>query len=277
MSLSMLAEGLRRERVSPFLVLGDPSPGLSPRLARAAVDAGAGMLELGFPYTDPVADGPAIQAADVRALAAGTSTSQAIEILAEIRTACPATPLNLLIYGNLVHARGFEAFCREVCEAGASSLLVPDICLEESETLWRSCRKAGLGHVQLVGPLTSEERLARIDERADAFLYLVARQGVTGVRDDDFEAVETLVRRVVHRTTNPLCLGFGLSGRDQVRRAFAAGARVAVIGSHLARLIEAEWERSNRDEDRLVAAFAEAVRDLIPEESAREAEGGDGC
>ncbi|HXV60350.1 MAG TPA: tryptophan synthase subunit alpha [Vicinamibacteria bacterium] len=260
-------------RVSPFLVIGDPTPQLSVELARAAVGAGADMIELGFPYSDPVADGPAIQAAAGRSLAGGTSTTQAIALLGRVHDAVPETPLNLLVYGNLVHARGFDRFCEEVALAGASTLLVPDIPLEESAVLKRACRKAGLGHVQLVGPLTSRERLARIDRFADSFVYLVAHQGVTGVRSGGFDAVEMLVARVANAVSNPLCLGFGLSKREQIERAFRAGARLAVVGSHLANVIGAVWADDQPGRDRMVVeAFSEALRTLTTPETGRKEE-----
>lgn len=245
-------------QVSPFLVLGDPTPELSVELAKAAVACGAGMIEIGFPYGDPVADGPAIQQADMRALSNGTSTSKSMEILGKIHDACPETPLNLLVYGNLVHARGVDRFCGEVADAGASSLLVPDICVEESAALKRACRKAGLGHVQLIGPLTSSERLKRIDHAATSFVYLVAHQGVTGVRGGGFDDVEALVERTVWQLSHPLCVGFGLSKPEQIRRVFASGARLAVVGSYLANVI-GESARG----DHLLAAFSDALRPLV--------------
>ncbi len=256
---SRLKRALREApQVSPFLVLGDPTPELSVALAKAAVACGAGMLEIGFPYGDPVADGPAIQKADVRALENGTSTTKAMEILGRIHDACPKTPLNLLVYANLVHARGFDRFCEEVVEAGASSLLVPDVCLEESAPLKKACRRARLGHVQLVGPLTSSDRLKRIDAAATSFVYLVAHQGVTGVRGAGFDEVEALVARTAWQLNNPLCVGFGLSKPEQIRRVFAAGARLAVVGSYLANVID-----ENARGDRLLAAFSEALGPLV--------------
>jgi len=261
-----LKRALERSRfhVSPFLVLGDPTPELSVRLAEAAVEEGATMLEIGFPYGDPVADGPAIQAADERALRGGTSTEKAIQILSRIRETCPKTPLNLLVYGNLVHARGYERFCEDVVEAGASSLLVPDISLEESAALRRASRKARLGHVELIGPLTVEERLRRIDRAANAFLYLVAHQGVTGVRNGSFDPVADLVRRTSSVVRNPLCLGFGLSRPEHVRAAFGSGARIAVVGSYLARVIGKAWDDGLPDRERtVVELFAEALRPLV--------------
>jgi tryptophan synthase alpha chain len=241
--------------VSPFLVIGDPTPELSPELAQSAVEAGATMLELGFPYGDPCADGPAVHAANVRALRRGTSTQEAFELLARIRKTCPRTPLNLLVYGNLVHRRGPERFARDAAAAGASSLLVPDVPLEEGTDLRRACRLARLGHCELVGPRTSEDRLRRLDRVTDAFVYLVAHQGVTGVREGDVVA-QGLVRRVATMARNPVCLGFGLSRPEHVRAARAAGARIAVVGSALAELIGRTPEGELREK------FAAAVGEL---------------
>lgn len=259
MSFGLLQKALteRRHHVSPFLVLGDPTRDISVELARAAVGEGATALELGFPYGDPCADGPAIQAADVRALLGGTSTSGALSTVGRIRKACPETPLNLLVYGNLVHARGYERFCREASAAGASSLLVPDVSLEESGALRDACEKAGLGHVELVGPLTGAKRLREIARVTDAFLYLVAHQGVTGARDG-FAGVAELVRRTA-KARRPVCLGFGLSRPEQLREAFAAGAQIAVVGSTLAQVIGEAW---SRDRAGVVEAFIDAFKPL---------------
>lgn len=268
MSFSLLRAALaeRPSHVSPFLVLGDPTPELSLALAAAAVDEGATMLELGFPYGDPCADGPAIQAADARALRGGTSTSAAISVLARIREACPRTPLNLLVYGNLVHARGYDRFSQEVAAAGAASLLVPDIAFEESAALRRASRRAGLGHVQLVGPLTPPDRLRRIARASDAFLYLAAHQGVTGAGDGSFAGVRETLRHTA-RAGRPVCLGFGLSRPRQLRAAFESGARIAVVGSHLARIIGEAWSapaaRGGDRGARLIQTFRQAVRPLV--------------
>jgi len=243
--------------VSPFLVLGDPTPGLSVELARAAVSAGAGMLEIGFPYSDPVADGPAIQAAAQRALAGGTSTRSAFNVLGRIASACPGIPLNLLVYGNLVHRIGYERFADTVSQAGASTLLVPDIPLEEALPLRRACRGVGLGHVELAGPLTPGPRLRRLAQ-GSAFVYLAGFQGVTGVRHGGFAAVLGRVKEVAESVDVPVCLGFGISSREQIVRAFGAGARIAVVGSHLARMVGTLYG-APADAERLVAGYRSAV------------------
>jgi tryptophan synthase alpha chain len=260
-SLSILTAALRerRDHVSPFLVLGDPTPELSAALALAAIEAGATMLELGMPFSDPCADGPAIQAADARARAAGTSTERAFEILATIHARAPAVPKNLLVYGNLVHARGWQRFCEDAVAAGASSLLVPDVPLEESAPLRAASAAAGLGHVELVGPASAPQRVQALDRASDAFLYLAAHQGITGSPAGARSARAELVARTAAAARKPVCLGFGLSEPAHLRDAFAAGARIAVVGSHLARAIE----RALAERADVVERFRAACKPLI--------------
>jgi len=265
MSLALLRETLSEAgpRVSPFLVLGDPTPEISVELAAAAVRGGAGLLELGLPYSDPCADGPAIQGACRRAFAASVSTTRALSILGEIHARCPRTPLNLLVYGNLVHARGYDRFCEEAAALGASTLLVPDIPLEECGPLSEACARHGLGQVQLVGPRTPPARLARIDAAADGFLYLAAHQGITGGPAAADRLRTELVSRTVRGARNPICLGFGLSRREHLEQAFAAGARIAVIGSHLVRAIEQAWRAEERSTQTVVESFMRAFEPLV--------------
>ena len=265
MSLAALRASMEQGRaVSPFLVLGDPTPDLCVELARTAVSAGARMLEIGFPYSDPVADGPAIQAAAGRALAGGTSTLRGFELLGRIAESCPGIPLNLLVYGNLVHRIGYERFTDTVGQAGASTLLAPDIPLEEAGPLRRACRRADIGHVELAGPLTPAPRLRRLAQGA-SFVYLAGFQGVTGVRRGGFTAVLQRVTEVAESVDVPVCLGFGLSGRDQIEDAFEAGARIAVVGSHLARVVERLYRREDDATD-LLAGYRSAVIGLTAEE-----------
>ena len=253
----------RRYHLSAFLVLGDPEPEVSLDLALAAIDAGATMLELGLPFSDPCADGPAIQASVQRALAGGTRTGRALELVARIHAARPEVPLNLMVYGNLVHAPGEEAFCRAAAEVGAATLLVPDIPLEESAPLSAACRRHGLGHAQLVGPETSAERLASIEAVANAYLYVAGYQGVTGARDAPGAALEDRAREVRRTTSLPLCLGFGLSRPEHLEAAFRGGSAMAVVGSHLARALEGALDPSGRAPAKeLEAALVQALEPL---------------
>lgn len=258
MTLALLQQRLAAapRHLSPFLVLGDPSPALSVDLARAAVGAGASMLELGIAYGDPCADGPAIQRACARSLAAGSTTERAFATVAAIARACPDTPLNLLVYGNLVHARGVAGFCGAAAAAGASSLLVPDVPLGEDRALQSACTRAGLGHVRLVGPRTDDARLRRSADGC-VMLYTALVQGVTGVQRRVASAA--LLARARAATAVPLCAGFGLGSATDVGEAFADGAAVAVVGSHLADVIAAHVDRGSAA---LVSSFADAVRGL---------------
>ncbi len=266
MSLSRFEHALacQHNHACPFLVLGDPTPELSVELAIAAIDAGATMLELGMPYSDPCADGPVIQAACHRASLAGVSTGAAIDVLDAIYRARPSVALNLLVYANLVHARGFDVFCADVARAGASTLLVPDVPLEESKELREACHVAGIGHVSLIAPTTSPSRLWEIDEVTNGYLYLAGHQGVTGAQvaggEECRDSTRTqLVKKTVSQVARPIALGFGLSRPQQLRDAFVAGARIAIVGSHLVRTIESAL-RADCD---IVPAFRSACVPLL--------------
>ena len=264
MSLATLETVLagRRHCPSPFLMLGDPTPDLSVNLARAAVAAGASMLELGIPYSDPCADGPVIQRACLRARAAGTTVGVALDVMARIASACPGVPMNLLVYGNLVHARGYQRFCADAAAAGAATVLAPDSPLEEADPLTAACTAAGLGIVHMVAPLTPPERLQRLDSAASGFLYLAAHQGVTGAPGDPAAERRALVARTVAAVGRPVCLGFGLSTPSDLGDAFSAGASIAVVGSHLARAIESAWRNGKGTPDEVLAGFGAAFAPL---------------
>ncbi|HLQ37276.1 MAG TPA: tryptophan synthase subunit alpha [Planctomycetota bacterium] len=278
MTLSDLRAALAAapHHLSPFVMLGDPTPACSLQLARAAVAAGASMLELGIPYSDPCADGTAIQAACLRARAAGVSTAAAFALLAAIGRACPGVPCNLLVYGNLVHRRGLARFCGEARAAGASSLLVPDVPLGEDGQLRTAVAAAGLGAVALVGPRSAPARIAAAG--APEFVYVAGLQGVTGAAAPSVGERAALLQRVRAHTGAPLALGFGLQRGADVAAAFAAGAAIAVVGSQLARVIGACWAAAPGDEANVTAAFAAAVRSLLPTSAADvAARGGASC
>ncbi|HGY91815.1 MAG TPA: tryptophan synthase subunit alpha [Planctomycetes bacterium] len=221
---------------SPFFLLGDPTPEISFQILSACLRAGAPMLELGFAYSDPVADGPALQRAAIRTRAGGTTVDGAFRLLSRLRSVSDA-PFNLLVYGNLLHARGAKRFCRDAADAGASSLLVPDCPLEENERLAETASAAGLAFCDLVGPATSAERLRRIGTRVTGFIYRTGRQGVTG-RGGSADALAD-VAATVSATPHPVCVGFGIETHEQLEAVWGAGARIAVIGSALARRIAA--------------------------------------
>lgn len=264
MSLAMLREILATSshHVSPFMMLGDPTPVICVALCRELVAAGATMLELGLPYADPCADGPAVQAAGIRARAAGVSTDGALATLAAIRAACPNTPLNLLVYGNLVHARGFDRFCRDAVDAGASSMLVPDIPLEEGAALRETANDHGLGNVLFAGPRTRDERLRAIASASSAFVYLAGHQGITGAKSGG-EDRAAMVARVRRQVPVPLCVGFGLSTRAHMQTVHESGAEIAVVGSHLLRVLTRALDH-HASQEQLLAAVRSAFEKLLP-------------
>ncbi len=226
--------------LSVFLPIGWPSPKKFAKLCAIAVENGAGALELGIPYSDPVADGPVLAAAYAEALAAGLTVQRCIDGLAEV--APLGVPLNLLVYANLVHAR--PAFCTEVRAAGAHSLLVPDVPLEESAELREQVLEAGLQHVAMVGPLTSRERLGRIARTITGYLYVAGHQGITGAAGDP--ALDIVHAAVA--TDRPVYVGFGLRTRAHVESVLATGARSAIVGSALVEV--------GRDEKRFAKSVA---------------------
>ena len=252
-----LATGVKA--FSPFFMLGDPTPALSVEICVAAVRSGAQMLELGLPFSDPVADGVEIAAAGQRAASAGTNTAVGFECLKQI-AARVDVPLNLLVYSNLAHAQSFEVFCGAASSAGASSLLCPDMPLEECAPLRGACIENDLGFVQLVGPNTSRQRLAELDDSATAFLYLVSHQGITGGCSDAND-VAGLVSRVSAVANKSVCVGFGLTTPKQISNVLDAGAQVAVVGSALAYRIRLALE-AGLDSESLLSDIEAACTSL---------------
>ncbi len=273
MSRAALRETLlRKERIfSPFFVLGDPDEGTSFELVAAAARAGAPMIELGFAFGDAVADGPDIRAAGRRARAAGMTVTRAFTLMNRLREVT-RVPFNLLVYGNLIHARGARRFLREAVDAGASSLLVPDCPHEEGERLAALAGEERLAFCDLIGPATSVDRAVRIAGRVTGFLYRTGRQGVTGAGPEARHRFP--LSDVVKAVPCPVCVGFGLDTPRQLRRVWDDGARIAVVGSAIARRIAAVLKTSDPASARrrlvpwiedAVRKRVEASRNLVPE------------
>jgi len=223
----------------PFTVLGDPDPETSLDILRAFAAGGADMLELGIPFSDPIADGPTIQSADVRALEAGVTPPQALDLVRRFREEEPDIPIGLLLYANLVNAPGIEVFYRRCAEAGVDSVLVADVPLEEAGPFRSAARKAGIAPVFLATPTATDERLERLVEASkDAYLYVVTRTGVTG-RDTSLAAsAAPLLKRI--RGIDPgisTLVGFGVGKPTHVRQSLQAGASGAISGSAVVEVI----------------------------------------
>lgn len=220
----------------PFLVIGDPDPEGFLDLAHTLVESGADALELGFPYSDPPADGPVIQAADARALRAGVDTGRAFELVAALR-ARHEVPVSVLVYYNLVLQHGLDAFYARAREVGIDAVLVADVPLELAGPLVERARAHGVAPVFLASALTSPERACRLGELGESYVYAAARVGVTGARDELAERpLEGLVGRLRDAGVGlPILAGFGLSTPAHVRSVGAAGADGAIVGSALVR------------------------------------------
>jgi tryptophan synthase alpha chain len=220
----------------PFLVAGDPDLDQTRSALLALQAAGADLIELGIPYSDPLADGPVIQAAAARALAADTTPGKVLEMLRSLQGEL-TIPVILFTYSNPLLNRGMERFCQEAARAGAAGLVVPDLPLEEAEKLSAIAAGHGLDLVLLVAPTTPPERMGRIVDASRGFTYLVSVTGVTGVRSRIENRVEGLVRQLKALGPTPVAVGFGISGPEQARQVRDWGADGAIVGSALVKVM----------------------------------------
>jgi tryptophan synthase alpha chain len=206
-------------------------------LAEAAVRGGAGLLEIGIPFSDPLADGPTVQRAGQRALRNGMTTTRALELLAELR-ARVAVPLVPMTYASPVMAYGERRFCADAAAAGVDGLIVPDVPADEAEDLAAACAAHGLDLVPLLAPTSADERIAIACARAGGFIYLVSVAGTTGARAQTSDRVAGLIARVRPQTPLPLLVGFGISRPEHARAMLDAGADGVVIGSRAIEVAE---------------------------------------
>jgi tryptophan synthase alpha chain len=228
----------QRMALMPFLMAGDPDLSATAEVLLSLQANGADIVELGIPYTDPLADGPVIQAAAFRALAQKTTPAKVIEMLADLKDQL-SMPVILFTYTNPLLNRGPERFFAEAAAAGAAGLVVPDLPLEEAERLSPLAATFGLDLVLLVAPTTPQNRMKRIAESSRGFTYLVSVTGVTGERVKLQDRVATLVSDLKACSSRPVAVGFGISGPDQVLQVKQWGADGAIVGSALVKRIAA--------------------------------------
>lgn len=225
--------------VIPFLTLGDPTPAASLEIFKTIIDTGCDALEIGIPFSDPLADGPTIQAANMRALEAGMNMKKNFELLEKIRNQT-TIPIGLLIPYNLIIKQGVSQAHRDLASCGVDALLVPDLPLDESSEHEASLQQYGLGAVQLVAPNTPLERAKQLIDRSTAFTYVLSVLGITGARLQLNAATIDRIKQIRQLTTKPLVVGFGISEAEHFSQVFAAGANGAIIASALIKLIEQE-------------------------------------
>jgi tryptophan synthase alpha chain len=222
----------KRAALMPYLMGGFPTLVESLEIGQACVRAGADVIELGVPYSDPLADGPVIQAAGTRALVAGASLVGVLEVAGEL---ADGVPVVLMCYVNMVMARGAEAFAERLARAGVAGLIVPDLPLGEAPELREACDAHGLALVPLVAPTTTPERMAAIGASARGFVYAVSVVGTTGERKTLGESYAEVVAHAKASTTVPVAIGFGIGTPEQASQAADAGADGVIVGTRLVR------------------------------------------
>lgn len=214
-----------------FAMLGDPSPRICAAYLDVLIAGGADMIELGIPFSDPVADGPVIQAAAGRALAAGVRTADALTLVTQLRARHPSVPIGILTYANIVAARGIPAFCVALARAGADSLLVADVPSLEVAPYAAAARTAGIDLVMIAAPNTGKDALRTIAARSSGYTYCVARAGVTGHGEGPTLGHRALFEALRRAGAPPPVLGFGIGSPGQVAAAVAEGAAGVISGS----------------------------------------------
>lgn len=242
----------------PFLMLGDPDLATSARLLRAAAEAGADMIEVGIPFSDPIADGPVIQAAADRALKAGVTPADCFALIGEFRAAFPDLPLGVLTYANIVLARGRSAFYGASAQVGLDSLLVADVPAFEASPFVEAARTAAVAPVLIAAPNTPEPVLAEIARLGAGYTYCVARAGVTGADETIHLDHARLFEALARLGAPPPVLGFGIARPDHVRSALAAGAAGVISGSAIVRRVA----ENLADPDAMEAIVREFVAEM---------------
>lgn len=251
----------------PFIMLSDPSPAEAVEIITTVVEAGADAVELGVPFSDPVADGPAIQTAHVRALDGGATVQQALDQVRELRQRFPELPIGMLIYANVAYVRGLDRFYPDFHSAGADSILLPDVPVRESQPFTEAATAAGVDPIYIAPAKASRETLEGVAANSRGYIYAISRDGVTGAEK---EATVDGLREVVDNINSfggaPVLLGFGISRPEHVRDAIAAGASGAITGSAISNIIAKYTEHTHpnpgrvTDMDGLKAELSDYVR-----------------
>jgi tryptophan synthase alpha chain len=249
-----------RAALMPYLMGGFPDVEASVAVATAYANAGADLVELGVPFSDPLADGPVIHAAATRALAAGATLHAILEAGERIAELLPVV---LMCYANPLYARGAERFAAELAERGISGLIVPDLPLEESAAVLEACDAHGIALVPLVAPTTPDARLDRIGRIARGFVYTVSVTGTTGERSAVEADASALLGRVKAHSPVPVALGFGISNGAQAAAAADAGADGVIVGSRLVRAVAEAAERGTDPASAAASVVAELADALV--------------
>ncbi len=258
-----------RAALVTFTTAGDPDYETSLALLKALPGAGADIIEMGMPFSDPMADGPAIQASSQRALKAGQTMKKTLEMVREFREGDPDTPLVLMGYYNPIYIYPVEDFIRDCIEAGVDGLIVVDVPPEQDDELCIPALKAGLNFIRLATPTTDAKRLPAVLENTSGFVYYVSIAGITGTAAPDTGEVHDAVARIKKQTRLPVAVGFGVKTPEQAR-AIAAGADGVVVGSALVNALKASLDENDRAGPQTVSSVTDLVRGLADGLATRE-------
>jgi tryptophan synthase alpha chain len=248
----------------PFVTIGDPNLEQSFEIIKALIDAGTDALELGIPFSDPSADGITIQRAALRALNSGVNTDSCLDVLAKVRAYAPNIPIGLLLYGNLVFARGIDTFYKDMAAVGVDSVLIADLPLRESAPFREAALKYGIAPIFIAPPNGSEETLRQVAQYSQGYTYILSRAGVTGVdvptdsSTDEASPAHYLVAALKANNAAPGVIGFGISRPEQVKAALATGAAGAISGSAVVKLIENNLD----DNQAMLSALTSFVQEM---------------
>jgi tryptophan synthase alpha chain len=245
----------------PFVTIGDPNAEQSLKVIKTLIDAGADALELGIPFSDPSADGITIQNAALRAINSGVNTDICIDILAQVREYAPNIPIGLLLYGNLVFARGIDNFYRDMAEVGVDSVLIADLPVRESKPFREAALKHGVAPIFIAPPNASDDTLREVSSFSLGYTYVLSRAGVTGVDVIEDNAIDTdnpakaLISHLNQYHAAPPVIGFGISAPQQVKDALGSGASGAISGSAVVKIIEDNLDNN----DQMLSSLANFV------------------
>ena len=253
------AEG--RAALVTFVMAGDPDLATSLKIVKALPAAGADLIEIGMPFTDPMADGPAIQASGLRALAAGATLEKTIHLVKEFRAGDDKTPIILMGYFNPIFIYGVEKFLVDAKAAGVDGLIVVDCPPEEDDELCKPALKAGLNFIRLATPTTDDKRLPKVLQNTSGFVYYVSIAGITGAATPDFNKVEAAVARIKKHTSLPIAVGFGVKTASDAAN-IAKGADGVVVGSALVEAVRHSLHADGRATEHTIGAVTSIVEDI---------------
>lgn len=243
----------------PFITAGDPDLATTEQALLTLDRSGADFIELGVPYSDPLADGPVIQAAATRALQRGVRLNDVLEIVSRVKPQIQA-PIVLFSYYNPILNRGIDTFLQQIATAGVQGLVVPDLSLEESDPLSNATAQFDIDLIQLVAPTTPKERLATIAQQSQGFIYLVSVTGVTGVRQQVETRVQQMLQHLRQATDKPIGVGFGISQPEHAQQVRAWGADAVIVGSAFVKRLAAEQAGQSLVE---IAEFCQGLKTAL--------------